>query len=81
MQGLTAEELVDHPAYKHGLQWKLPKEREGVAEVANGRAGGPFKLSWEIHGKGSTRIVVSAEGTLHVTEAFDGVLTEGCRSG
>jgi hypothetical protein len=76
MQGLTAKELVEHPAYKQGLQWKLPKNLEGVAEVAHGRAGGPFKLSWEIHGKGSTRIVVSAEATLLRIETFDRMLIE-----
>jgi hypothetical protein len=58
MKGLSAQELVEHPGFKH-LKWKLPADREGHSEVAKGRAGGPFKLWYEIHGKGDTRIVVS----------------------
>lgn len=57
-KGLTAAELISHPAFKH-LKWNLPPAEEGYAEVAKGRSGGPFKLWYEIHGKGSTKIVVS----------------------
>lgn len=57
-KGLKAAELTAHPAFKH-LKWNLPREKEDYAEVAKGRKGGPFKLWYEIHGKGSTKIVVS----------------------
>ena len=53
---LSAAELVAHPAYKH-LEWKLPPTKEGHTEIAAGRSGGPFKLWYEVHGKGSTRMV------------------------
>ena len=56
--GLKAAELIAHPGFKH-LAWKIPVADEGHAEVAKGRSGGPFKLWYQIHGKGSTRIVVS----------------------
>lgn len=55
---LTAEELKAHPSYQN-LEWDLPPTREGRAEVAKGRSGGPFKLNWEIHGDGETKLVVS----------------------
>jgi hypothetical protein len=70
-RGLKAAELISHPAFKN-LKWKLPPAGEGYAEVAKGRGGGPFKLWYEVHGKGATRIVVS--GTLAgSTSAFDSV--------
>jgi hypothetical protein len=36
----------------------LQPTREGKLKVADGR-GGPFDLSWEVHGKGETKLVVS----------------------
>lgn len=55
---LKAEQLTAHKAYQK-LDWDLPPAREGRAEVAKGRSGGPFKLKWEVHGEGSTKLVVS----------------------
>ena len=55
---LTAAELLEHPAYEH-LQWKLPPTQSDYCTVAQGRSGGPFKLWYEVHGKGSRRMVVS----------------------
>ncbi|RMZ84041.1 hypothetical protein DV737_g1325, partial [Chaetothyriales sp. CBS 132003] len=54
---LTTAELTAHPAYKH-LDWKLPASREGYVTVAEGRRGGPFKVWYELHGKGPTRLVL-----------------------
>ncbi|RMZ91319.1 hypothetical protein DV736_g1435, partial [Chaetothyriales sp. CBS 134916] len=53
---LTAAELVAHPAFKH-LEWKLPASQEGYASVAETRRGGPFKIWYELHGRGPTRLV------------------------
>jgi hypothetical protein len=57
MKGLSAQELVEHPGYKH-LKWNLPVDEDGHVEVAKGRSGGPFKIWYEKHGKGDNRIVV-----------------------
>ena len=54
---LTAAEVQAHPEYPHAY-WKLSPDRHGRVDVAAGR-GGPFKIAYEMHGHGSTKIVVS----------------------
>lgn len=54
---LTVAEIKAHPAYGH-LDWKLPPTDAGHCEVARGRRGGPFKVYYEVHGRGPTRILV-----------------------
>lgn len=54
---LKAVELKAHPGYKH-IEWDLPPTKQGKCEVARGR-GGPFKLHYEVHGQGETKLVVS----------------------
>ena len=54
---LKAAELIAHPAFKT-VEWDLTPTKEGYAEVAKGRPGGPFKLYWEIHGVGEIKTVV-----------------------
>jgi hypothetical protein len=44
------------------VTWKLKPSLKGKLEVAKGR-GGPFKISWEVHGRGDRKIVVS-HGTI-----------------
>ena len=56
---LKASELVAHPAYKT-VNWNQEPSKEGYAEVAKGRWGGPFKLKWEVHGEGPIKLVVSS---------------------
>lgn len=56
--GLTAAEILAHPAYKT-VEWALKPSKEGKCEVAEGRAGGPFKIHWEVHGTGDVKLVVS----------------------
>ncbi len=51
-----AETLV-HEAYGDAV-WQLEPTRSGKVAVAEGR-GGPFNLSWEVHGDGPVRVVVS----------------------
>jgi len=46
-----------HPSFPTTV-WRLQPTREGKLKVADGR-GGPFDLSWEVHGKGETKLVVS----------------------
>ena len=55
--GLTAAEIIAHPAFAT-VEWDLPPTKEGVVDVAHGRAGGPFKLYWELHGVGDVKTVV-----------------------
>ena len=55
---LKAADLLAHPAYEH-LPWKLSPTESDYCTVAGGRRGGPFKLWYEVHGKGKTRMVVS----------------------
>ncbi len=56
---LKAAEIISHPAFDT-VEWDLPPTKEGYAEVAKGRAGGPFKLYYEIHGQGDVKLVVGA---------------------
>jgi hypothetical protein len=56
---LKAAEIISHPAFDT-VEWVLPPTKEGYAEVAKGRAGGPFKLYYEIHGQGDVKLVVGA---------------------
>lgn len=53
---LTAEEVLAHPEYPH-VTWDLPADKEGKIDVAAGR-GGPFKLAYEVHGHGPSKILV-----------------------
>lgn len=53
---LSAEEVQNHPEFQH-VNWDLPYERRELIDVAAGR-GGPFKLAYELHGKGPSKIVV-----------------------
>lgn len=55
---LKAAELSEHPAYQN-LQWKLPPTQSDYCTIAGDRSGGPFRLWYEVHGKGPRRMVVS----------------------
>src|SRR5690606_682140 len=46
-----------HPAYPTAM-WNLEPDRKGLVPVAAGR-GGPFNMSWEIHGVGPIKLIVS----------------------
>ncbi|KAJ9150343.1 Alpha/beta-hydrolase [Pleurostoma richardsiae] len=52
----TIAEVMKHPAYPTAI-WNLEPTQSGRLPVAEGR-GGPFKLSWEIHGQGPVKIVL-----------------------
>ena len=52
----TVKELAAHPAFK-SAHWELSATRSGFSPVAAGR-GGPFNISWEVHGNGPTKLVV-----------------------
>lgn len=54
-QPLTSAEILAHPEYPH-TQWDLKPDSASRIDVAAGR-GGPFKLSYEIHGHGPRHIV------------------------
>ena len=53
---LSAEEVQNHPEFKH-VNWDLKPDRKERINVAAGR-GGPFKLSYELHGHGPRKIIV-----------------------
>ncbi|KIX94927.1 uncharacterized protein Z520_09237 [Fonsecaea multimorphosa CBS 102226] len=53
---LTAAEILAHPAYDT-VDWHLEPSKSGYCEAAKTRHGGPFKLYWEIHGKGEVKLV------------------------
>lgn len=53
---LTVKELLAHPEYPH-VNWQLLADKEGRIDVAAGR-GGPFKLAYELHGHGPSKILV-----------------------
>lgn len=54
---LTAAELLEHPEYPY-LTWELEVTVKEKLLVGSGR-GGPFNISYEIHGRGPIHIVVS----------------------
>lgn len=54
---LKAAEIISHPAF-HTIEWDLSPKDKGSTEVAKGRPGGPFKLYWEVHGRGDVKTVV-----------------------
>lgn len=56
--GLTAAEIVDHPAFSQNVIWDLKPTVKAKCPVAKGR-GGPFNLMYEIHGTGPVHIIVS----------------------
>lgn len=52
----TVADTVNHPSFPTAV-WNLEPSRNGMLPVAEGR-GGPFKLSWEVHGSGPIKILV-----------------------
>jgi hypothetical protein len=57
MAPMTAEQLQQHPEYKHTV-WDLNPSKKGKVPVANGR-GGPINLAYQVHGSGDRHLVVS----------------------
>ncbi|GAB7357996.1 hypothetical protein MBLNU230_g0163t1 [Neophaeotheca triangularis] len=55
MNQLTAEEIQAHPEFPH-VGWKLTPTKKDKIDVAADR-GGPFKLSYEIHGHGPIKLL------------------------
>ncbi len=53
----TIAETLTHPAFPTAI-WDLKPDRQGLTPVAEGR-GGPINISWEIHGVGPTKLIVS----------------------
>ena len=60
MPTLTAAQILKHPELTK-VTWDLKPTKAGDVQVAEGR-GGPFPISYEIHGRGDVKLVVS--GTL-----------------
>ncbi|RKU41291.1 hypothetical protein DL546_002284 [Coniochaeta pulveracea] len=52
----TVEETLNHPSYPTAI-FNLTPTRQGLQPVAEGR-GGPFNISWEIHGNGPTKMIL-----------------------
>ncbi|KAK4892219.1 hypothetical protein LTR27_009228 [Elasticomyces elasticus] len=52
---LSVNEVLKHPEFPH-TNWDLKAEKEEKINVAAGR-GGPFKLSYELHGHGPRKII------------------------
>lgn len=48
--------MLQHPAYPTTI-WTLVPAQSGLAPVAQTRAGGPFNISYEIHGTGPVKLV------------------------
>jgi hypothetical protein len=59
---MTAAELESYPEYPY-VTWDLKPASKGKVTVAVGR-GGPFEISYEIHGTGPTHLVVCGTPTL-----------------
>ena len=56
---MRAVEIKNHPAFPT-TTWRLQPTQEGKLQVAKDR-GGPIGLSWEVHGDGKERLVVSCD--------------------
>lgn len=54
----SVAETLKHPAFETAM-WRLEPDRQGLARVAEDR-GGPFNISWEIHGEGPIKLIVSS---------------------
>ena len=65
----TVAETLKNPAYPTAT-WDLEPDREGLLPLAEGR-GGPFNVSWEIHGTGPIKIVVSRLQERHIEQCDD----------
>ncbi|TAQ90824.1 hypothetical protein B7494_g850 [Chlorociboria aeruginascens] len=52
----TVQQILAHPAYPEVI-WDLEPTKRGRLDVAEGR-GGPFKIDWEVHGRGEIKLVV-----------------------
>lgn len=52
---MSLDEVTNHPEYPH-IYWDLKPQKQDYLNVAAGR-GGPFRLSYELHGHGSRRIL------------------------
>lgn len=53
------DEILKDPAYPTAI-WELEPHRSGRLPVAADR-GGPLNISWEIHGEGPIKLLVSPE--------------------
>jgi hypothetical protein len=62
MAPLTAAEILAHPEFPY-VTWTLPATRKERVVVGRGR-GGPFRIAYEVHGKGPIRLVVSQENLI-----------------
>lgn len=58
---LPIEEILAHPAFPTVLKFHTP-DRQGSASVAEGRAGGPISIGYEVHGTGPIHLVVCRAG-------------------
>ena len=61
---LSAVDILNHPEFEH-VTWPLKPAEKGQFAVAKGR-GGPIQISYEIHGTGPTKLVVSLQILLTV---------------
>jgi hypothetical protein len=67
MAPLTAAEIIAHPEFSK-VTWDLKSTKQGIAEVGEGR-GGPYDISYEIHGTGEICLVVRTD--FHATRRTD----------
>lgn len=58
----SIEEVSKSPAFPTAI-WKLEPHQSGFLPVAAGR-GGPLNISWEVHGDGPMKLIVSNPGYL-----------------
>ena len=60
---LSVEQVKAHPEFPY-TNWDLKPEKKERIDVASGR-GGPFKIAYELHGKGTKNIVVCNKTMSH----------------
>ena len=58
MPQLKAAEILKHPNFGK-VPWEGKPTKEGSVDAAKGRAGGPVKIAYEVHGQGKEKLVVS----------------------
>ncbi len=60
MPQLKAAVILKHPNFGK-VPWEGRPTKEGFVDVAKGRAGGPLKIAYEVHGQGKEKLVVSTD--------------------
>ena len=72
----SLDEVAQLPAFAT-TYWELEPHQKGVLPVATGR-GGPLNISWEVHGDGPRKLIVSKQLCVYATVSDHGTDSSCC---